>query len=410
MALSLIWAGFFFVAAVAALYQWLWVGSGDVFSLMVDATYEMASLAVEISIGLIGVLCLWMGLFRIAEKAGLIAVFARLLDPFFRRLMPGVPAGHAAQGSVTMNLAANLLGLDNAATPMGLKAMQDLQELNACKETATDAQILFLVLNTSSVTLLPVTIFLYRAQQGSADPTAVFVPILLATSASTLTGLLSVAWFQRLHVRDPVVLAYAGGFTLIMAGLLTWLAQLTPEELSATSGLIGNLVLFCVVIAFIGAGAWQRVGVYDRFIEGARQGFDVAVGLIPYLVAMLVAIGVFRASGAMDAAIAMLAAAVSALGADTGFVDALPTALMKPLSGSGARAMMLETMNAHGVDSFPATLAAIVQGSTETTFYVLAVYFGSVGIRNVRHAVTCGLLADAAGIATAIAVGYWFFG
>jgi len=410
MALSLIWAGLFFVAAVAALYQWLWVGSGDVFSLMVDATYEMASLAVEISIGLIGVLCLWMGLFRIAEKAGLIAVFARLLDPFFRRLMPGVPAGHAAQGSVTMNLAANLLGLDNAATPMGLKAMQDLQELNACKETATDAQILFLVLNTSSVTLLPVTIFLYRAQQGSADPTAVFVPILLATSASTLTGLASVAWFQRLHVRDPVVLAYVGGFTLIMAGLLTWLAQLTPEELSATSGLIGNLVLFCVVIAFIGAGAWQRVGVYDRFIEGARQGFDVAVGLIPYLVAMLVAIGVFRASGAMDAAIAMLAAAVSAFGADTGFVDALPTALMKPLSGSGARAMMLETMNAHGVDSFPATLAAIVQGSTETTFYVLAVYFGSVGIRNVRHAVTCGLLADAAGIATAIAVGYWFFG
>ena len=410
MALSLIWAGFFFVAAVAALYQWLWVGSADVFSLMVDATYEMASLAVEISIGLIGVLCLWMGLFRIAEKAGLIAVFARLLDPFFRRLMPGVPAGHAAQGSVTMNLAANLLGLDNAATPMGLKAMQDLQELNARKETATDAQILFLVLNTSSVTLLPVTIFLYRAQQGSADPTAVFVPILLATSASTLTGLLSVAWFQRLHVRDPVLLAYAGGFALIMAGLLTWLAQLTPEALSATSGLIGNLVLFCVVIAFIGAGAWRRVGVYDRFIEGARQGFDVAVGLIPYLVAMLVAIGVFRASGAMDAAIAMLAAAVSALGVDTGFVGAVPTALMKPLSGSGARAMMLETMNAHGVDSFPATLAAIVQGSTETTFYVLAVYFGSVGIRNVRHAVTCGLLADAAGIATAIAVGYWFFG
>ncbi len=407
--LSLIWLGFFVIAFVSTLYQWLMFDDPHIFAKVVSASFDMAKLGVEIAIGLIGVLCLWLGFFQIAERAGLIQNLARWLGPLFRHLMPEVPEGHPAVGSVTMNLAANVLGLDNAATPMGLKAMQDLQSLNVTPETATNAQILFLVLNTSSVTLLPVTIFLYRTQQGAADPTAVFIPILLATSASTLVGLLLVGWIQRLRLWHPVVLAYCAMFTLFMALFVTYLGGLSPASLSEQSSFIGNFALLGVIAAFLIAGWYRNVNVYEAFIDGARQGFEVCVKLIPFLVGMLVAIGMLRASGALDVLLTLLRMLMEWLGINTDFVPAVPTALMKPLSGSGARAMMLETMNTYGVDSFPATVSAVVQGSTETTFYVLAVYFGSVGIRRVRHAVTCGLIADLTGVITAIAVSYWFF-
>jgi len=399
----------FLTAAASSLYQWLGLGHPGVFAAVIQASFDMAKLAVTISIGLVGVLALWLGLFRIAELAGLMEHLARALTPLFRRLMPEVPAGHPALGSVTMNLAANMLGLDNAATPLGLKAMRDLQDLNEGSATASNAQILFLVLNTSSVTLLPVTIFMFRAQQGSADPAAVFVPILLATCASTLVGLLAAAAVQRLRLFDPVVLAYGAGLALVVAALATWLAPLPSAALTERSSLLGNLLLFAVIMVFLIAG-WRRgVNLYEAFIEGARGGFKVGVDLIPYLVAMLVAIGVFRASGALDILLHGLHWVFASLGLNTDFIPALPTAMLKPLSGSGARAMMLETMHNYGVDSFPARLAATIQGSTETTFYVLAVYFGAVGIRRSRHAVACGLLADLAGIVTAILVGYWFY-
>jgi spore maturation protein SpmA len=407
--LAHIWFGFFAAAFIAAIYQWLVNGQAAIFTEIMQSTFDMAALSVEVAIGLIGVLCLWLGFFRIAEKAGLISVLARGLEPLFVRLMPGVPRGHASHGSITMNVAANMLGLDNAATPMGLKAMQDLQQLNPEKDVASNAQILFLVLNTSSVTLLPVTIFMYRAQQGAADPTAVFIPILMATSASTLAGLIAVAWVQRIRLFDKVILAYLFGLAVLMALLATFLLSQPADQMAATSSLLGNLILFSLIMLFLVSGWRQRINVYDAFIEGAREGFDVAVRLIPFLVGMLVAIGVLRTSGVLDGLIAGLEFVFSSLGMNTDFIQALPTALMKPLSGSGARAMMLETMNNFGVDSFPATVAAIMQGSTETTFYVLAVYFGSVGIRHVRHAVACALIADTAGILTSIIVGYWFF-
>ena len=407
--LSPIWFGFFALAFIAGLYQWLVNGQDEIFSLLVQSTFDMAALGVEIALGLIGVMALWLGFFEIAEKTGLIRILARLLAPLFSRLMPGVPAEHPALGSVTMNLAANMLGLDNAATPMGLKAMQDLQLLNPSANTATNAQILFLVLNTSSVTLMPVTIFLYRAQQGAENPTSVFIPILLATSTSTITGVLAVAWAQRLKILDPVVLAYLAGFTVLMAGIIGYLSSLPSQHLVKQSSLIGNLALFSIIMIFLTIGFFRKIDIYDTFIEGAKNGFDVAIKIIPYLIGMLVAIGVMRTSGILDGILMGLEWLFAVIGLNTDFIQALPTALMKPLSGSGARAMMLETMNTHGVDSFPATLAAVVQGSTETTFYVLAVYFGSVGIRRVRHALVCGLLADVAGITTAIIAGYWFF-
>ena len=407
--LAALWLLFFVAAFASALYQWLALGHGDIFSTLMQATFDMAALSVEIAIGLIGVLCLWLGFFKIAEQSGLINILSRLLEPLFVRLMPEVPRGHEAHGSITMNIAANMLGLDNAATPMGLKAMRDLQELNPLRDTASNAQILFLVLNTSSVTLLPVTIFMYRAQQGAAEPTAVFIPILLATAASTLTGLLAVAWAQKINLFDKVVLAYFAGFVLLLSALASYLTGLPAEQMAARSSLMGNLILFSLIMLFLLYGWRKKVNVYDAFIDGAKQGFDIAVHLIPYLVAMLVAIGVLRASGVLDATVDSIALAVASLGLNSDFVQALPTALMKPLSGSGARAMMLETMNNYGVDSFPATVSAIMQGSTETTFYVLAVYFGSVGIKHVRHALTCALLADAAGITVAILAGYWFF-
>ena len=408
--LNTLWLSFFLLAFVAALWQWLSGTNPEVFSQLVAATFEMSNLAVEIAIGLIGVMALWLGLFKIAEHSGLINIIARAMGPLFSRLMPEVPPNHPAIGSVTMNLAANFLGLDNAATPMGLKAMNDLQELNPDKDTATNAQILFLVLNTSSVTLLPVTIFLYRAQQGSSEPAAVFLPILMATSASTLVGLFSVAWLQKLRLHDPVVLAWFGGFAVLMAAMLSFIVGLPGDVLSSRSALIGNLLLFSVIVLFLVSGIQRKLDCYSLFIEGAKEGFNVAIKIIPFLLAMLVGIGVFRASGCLDILLEGIRALVSALGVDTRFVDALPTAFMKPLSGSGARAMMLETMNTFGVDSFAARMAATIQGSTETTFYVLAVYFGSVGIRKTRHAISCGLLADFAGITTAIFASYWFFG
>ena len=405
-----LWLGFFVVSALAALGRWLIGGDPSVFAAMVESLFSMARLAVEVMVLLFGTLTLWLGFLRIAEAAGLVAWLARLLGPLFKRLMPGVPAGHPALGLITMNFAANALGLDNAATPIGLKAMRELQTLNPSTTTASNAQILFLVLNASSLTLLPVTIFMYRAQQGAPDPTLVFLPILLATSASTLVGLLSVAFMQRLRLRDPVVLAYLLPGALLLGGFMALLTTLSAAALASLSSLLGNLTLFGLILAFLLIGAWRRVKVYESFIEGAKEGFDVAKNLLPYLVAMLCAVGVLRASGALDVILDGIRWLVLQTGWDTRFVDALPTALVKPFSGSAARAMLIETMKSQGVDSFPALAAATIQGSTETTFYVLAVYFGAVGIQRARHAVACALLAELAGVVAAIGVCYWFFG
>jgi spore maturation protein SpmA len=407
--LNHLWFAFFAIAFISGLYQWLALDNAAIWVALVQSTFDMAKTAFDISIGLVGVLCLWLGLFAIAREAGLVEWMARGLNPLFRRLFPDVPQGHPAQASMSMNMAANMLGLDNAATPLGLKAMQELQHLNPLKDTATNAQILFLVINTSSITLLPVTIFMYRAQLGAADPASVFIPILLATSFSTLVGILSVALVQRLPIFDRVVLAYFSGFALLVSGLALYIASLPGAAKAEQSSLIGNFLIFFVIIGFIFAGWRKKVPVYECFVDGAKEGFEVAVRIIPYLVAMLVGIGVFRASGALDGLLWLVERCVVALGFNADFVPALPTAFIKPFSGSGARAMLIETMNHYGVDSFPALLSAIIQGSTETTFYVLAVYFGSVGVSKVRHAVACGLLADLAGISAAIAIGYAFF-
>ncbi len=385
-------------------------GDATVLNESVTAMFDSAKLAAEIALGLIGVLTLWMGLMRLGEKAGVIAAIAWVFEPLLSKLMPEVPRGHSAYGSVTMNLTANMLGLDNAATPLGLKAMADLQSLNPDKKTATNAQILFLVLNTSSVTLVPVTVFLYRAQQGAADPADIFLPILLSTLGSTLAGLSVVALVQRIRLLDWVVLSYGA---ILLGGLsagVMYLLTLGAERIGEVSAVLGNGLLLGIIFAFVLVALLRRVAVYDEFIEGAKSGFEQSVRLIPYLLAMLLAIALLRASGALDYLLGVIAALVSHMGMDGRFIDALPTALMKPLSGSGARAMMLETMAHYGVDSFAGRLAAIFQGSTETTFYVLAVYFGAVGIRNGRHALACGLFADLAGICTAIVVCYWFYG
>ncbi|MCO3939147.1 hypothetical protein FA094_15185 [Pseudomonas aeruginosa] len=404
-----LWLGFFLVAAASALARWLIGGDATVFAAMVESLFAMAKLAVEVMVLLFGTLTLWLGFLRIAEKAGLVERLAVLLGPLFRRLMPEVPPGHPAIGLITLNFAANGLGLDNAATPIGLKAMKALQELNPSSTTASNAQILFLVLNASSLTLLPVTIFMYRAQQGAADPTLVFLPILLATSGATLAGLLSVALMQRLRLWDPVVLAYLIPGALLLAGFMAVLGTLSATALAQLSSLLGNLTLFSLIVLFLIVGALKKVPVYESFVEGAKEGFDVARNLLPYLVAMLCAVGVLRASGALEVVLGGIRWAVEGLGWDSRFVEALPTALVKPFSGSAARAMLLETMQTHGVDSFPALVAATVQGSTETTFYVLAVYFGSVGLQRARHAVGCALTADLAGVIASIGVCYWFF-
>ncbi|BDQ65940.1 MULTISPECIES: nucleoside recognition domain-containing protein [Shewanella] len=407
--LNRVWLVFFLTSLLAMAIQ-LFNGHIDVLANAVEALFASAKLAAEIALGLVGVLSLWMGLMRIGEKAGVVGAIAFVFEPLLRRLMPEVPKGHPAFGSMTMNLTANIFGLDNAATPLGLKAMQDLQSLNPVKTVATNAQILFLVLNTSSVTLVPVTVFLYRAQQGAAAPADIFLPILLATSASTLAGLLIVAVVQRLSLLNAVVLGYGAVLLSALVASGFYLMTLTADAIGTVSTALGNGVLLLLVFSFVLVAGVRKVAIYDEFIEGAKAGFNQSIQLIPYLLAMLLAIGLLRASGALDYLLQLIASCVSLFGFDTRFVDAMPTALMKPFSGSGARAMMLETMAHHGVDSFAGRLAAIFQGSTETTFYVLAVYFGSVGIRHGRHALACGLTADFAGISAAIAVCYWFYG
>ena len=408
--LNRIWTFFFFAAFAAALVRWLGFGDAGVWQAIVGSLFDMAKTAFEISLGLTGVMALWLGIMRIGERGGAVEHLARAFSPLFRRLFPGVPKGHPAEGAVVMNMAANILGLDNAATPLGLKAMQELQTLNPSDDTASDDQILFLVINTSAVTVVPVTIFTYRAQLGAADPTDVFLPILIATFCSTLVGLVVTAAVQRLKLFQPVVLAYLGGMTAMVAGLVAYFARLPQAALEQQSALLANLLIFTLVVVFFALGVRRRVNLYEAFVDGAKDGFKTAVGIIPYLVAMLVAIGVFRASGALDLLLDGVRAAVAGVGLDTAWVDALPTALMKPLSGSGARGMLIETMNRFGADSFAGRVASVVQGSTETTFYVLAVYFGAVRIKNTRHAAACGLAADAAGIVAAILVSYLFFG
>ena len=398
------------MATASALWRLLVIGDASVFASMVESLFAMAKLSVDVMILLFGTLTLWLGFLRIAERAGLVGSLARLLSPLFTRLLPGVPAGHPALGLITMNFTANALGLDNAATPIGLKAMRELQSLNPDPVVASDAQIMFLVMNASSLTLLPVSIFMYRAQQGAPDPTLVFLPILLATTASSLTGFFAVAFAQRLKLLDPVVLRFLLGAGLLLGVTIAVLASLSSAALAALSSVLGNAVLFGLIVAFLLVGVWRRVPVYEAFVEGAREGFEVAKNLLPYLVAMLCAVGVLRASGALEFLLQIIRLGVEHIGWDQRFVDALPTALVKPFSGSAARAMLIETMSSQGVDSFPALLAATVQGSTETTFYVLAVYFGAVGIQRARHAVACALLADLAGVLASIAVCYWFFG
>jgi spore maturation protein SpmA/spore maturation protein SpmB len=404
-----IWLGFFLLGFLSGLYQWLGQGDAAVFQRMVTSLFDMAALTVELAIGLIGLLSLWLGVVALGEASGLIQRLGLLLSPLFTRLMPEVPRGHPAISSMTLNLSANVLGLDNAATPLGIRAMKDLQQLNPTPDTASNAQILFLVLNTSSVTLFPVTVLLYRAQLGAPDPASVFVPILIATSCSTIAGLLVTAWVQRLKLTDTVVLAWLGtGFAVLLA-LVGWFASLSAQALQYQSSLLSNLLILSLILLFLLAAQRKQVNVYETFVEGAKGGFTTAIEIIPFLLAMLVAIGVFRASGALELLLDGVRIVVGWTGADLRWVDALPTALMKPLSGSGARAMMIETINSFGVDSFQGRLAATVQGSTETTFYVLAVYFGAAGIRHARHAIPCGLAADAAGITAAILVSYWFY-
>ena len=408
--LNIIWIFFFATAFIVALIKLFAFGDTEIFSQLMTAMFSLSKTAFEISIGLTGVLALWLGIMRIGERSGFIDLLTRGLTPLFEKLMPDVPKNHPAIGAMVMNISANALGLDNAATPLGIKAMKELQKLNPVKDTASNAQILFLVINTSAVTLFPVTIFTYRAQMGAANPTDVFIPILIATYASTLIGLLAVSSVQKINLLDKVILSYLGGFTFLVFTLLSYFSSLSQADMLIQSALVSNIILFSLVMLFIAGAAVKKVNAYEAFIDGAKEGFETAIKIIPYLVAMLVAIGVFRASGALDLLASGLRNIVLSMNLDDRFIDALPTALMKPFSGSGARAMMVDTMQSYGADSFAGRLSSIVQGSTETTFYVLAVYFGSVGIKNVRHAVGCGLAADIAGIVTAIFVAYWFFG
>lgn len=409
MVLNYIWIAFFLIAFVVALIKLLFLGDTEVFSAMMQSTFDMSRDAFEISLGLTGVLALWLGLMKIGERGGVVNAFARVLSPVFTKLFPDIPKGHPATGSIFMNIAANMLGLDNAATPLGLKAMEQMQELNPQKDTASNSMIMFLVLNTSGLTIIPVSIMVYRAQQGAAQPTDIFIPILLATFFSTLTGIIVTSLFQRINLLNRTLLISLGGLCAFVA-LVIWLfTQMPQEQMNTVSTLIANVILMTIIVSFIVSGLIKRVNCYDAFVEGAKDGFSTAVRIIPYLVAILVGIGIFRASGAMDYLIDGIKWIFSASGIRTDFVDALPTALMKPLSGSGARGMMVDAMQTFGADSFVGRLSCIFQGSTDTTFYVLAVYFGSVGVRYTRHAVTCGLLADLAGIIAAILICYFFF-
>jgi len=409
MVLNVIWIGFFLVAFVVAGVKLVFFQDTEVFTAMVASTFDMAGVAFEISLGLTGVLTLWLGLMRVGEKGGVIAALAKVVRPFFHRIFPEIPRDHPVHGSIIMNFAANMLGLDNAATPLGLKAMQELQELNPVKDTASNAQIMFLVLNTSGLTLIPISVMVYRAQMGAANPSDIFLPILLTTFFSTMAGLISVAVVQRINLFDRVVMAYLGGITAVIAGIIFYFSRLPAEEVELVSTLVANVLLFGIITLFIFMAAVRRVNVYEAFIEGAKEGFPVVIKIIPYLVAILVAIGVFRASGAMDLMVAGIGSAFAFMGLNTDFVEALPTALMKPLSGSGARGMMVDAMQTHGADSFIGRLTSTFQGSTDTTFYIIALYFGSVSVRKTRHAVACGLIADGTAIVAGIFIAYLFF-
>ena len=409
MALNYIWIAFFFIAFIVGAAKMLLFGDTEVFPSMMNSTFESAKTAFEISLGLTGVLAFWLGIMKIGERGGIINTFSRWLSPFFTKLFPDIPKNHPVFGNIFMNFAANMLGLDNAATPLGLKAMNELQTLNTQKDTASNPMIMFLVLNTSGLTIIPVSIMVYRAQLGAAQPTDVFVPILLATFVATLAGIIIVSLYQRINLFHPILLGILGGMCFLVAAMIWGFSQMEKETMDLVSTLIANIILFGIMLLFIIAGMVKKVNVYEAFIEGAKDGFTTAIRVIPYLVAILVAIGVFRASGGMDILIGGINWLVELCGGNTDFVSALPTALMKPLSGSGARGMMVDTMTTYGADSFAGRLACIFQGSTDTTFYILAVYFGSVGIRHTRHAVTCGLLADLAGILAAIAIAYFFF-
>ncbi|WP_456076581.1 nucleoside recognition domain-containing protein [Hoylesella timonensis] len=409
MVLNYIWVAFFIIAFVIALLKMIFMGDMEVFPAMMNSTFDSSKTAFEISLGLTGVLSLWLGIMKIGEKGGVIAVLSRILSPVFTKLFPDIPKGHPVTGSIFMNIAANMLGLDNAATPLGLKAMEQLQTLNPKKDTATNPMIMFLVLNTSGLTLIPVSVMVYRAQLGAAQPTDIFIPILLATFFSTLAGIVITSLYQRINLLNKVMVGVLGGMSVLVALIIWSFGQMSKDTMNVVSTSVANILLMTIIVLFILAGLRKRVNVYDAFIEGAKEGFTTAVRIIPYLVAILVGVGVFRASGAMNLLVEGIEWCVASVGGDTEFVGALPTALMKPLSGSGARGMMVDAMTTYGADSFVGRLSCIFQGSTDTTFYILAVYFGSVNIRYSRHAVVCGLLADLAGVIAAIAIAYMFF-
>jgi spore maturation protein SpmA len=409
MVLNYIWIAFFLVSLVVGLVRLIFFGDTEIFTTMVNSTFEMAGVAVDICLGLIGVLTLWLGLMKVGEMGGAVRLLARVVRPFFHKLFPEVPEDHPAYGSMIMNFAANMLGLDNAATPLGLKAMKELQSLNPDEETATNAQIMFLVLNTSGLTVIPISIMVYRAQMGAANPSDIFLPILLTTFFSTLAGLIVVAMVQRINLLDRTILAYLGGLTGIVGGTIYFFSRLPQDQVETVSNLVANVLLFSIIAGFIGLAMIRKVNVYEAFIDGAKEGFTVVIKIIPYLVAILVAIGVFRASGSMDFLVAGVGRAFTFMGINTDFIEALPTALMKPLSGSGARGMMVDAMQTYGADSFVGRLASTFQGATDTTFYIIALYFGSVGVKKTRHAVACGLFADLVGIVAAIFIAYLFF-
>jgi len=410
MVLNYIWIAFFLIAFVIALVKLIFFGDVEVFPAMMNSTFDTSKTAFEISLGLTGVLSLWLGIMKIGEKGGMVNALAKLLSPVFAKLFPDIPKGHPVTGSIFMNIAANMLGLDNAATPLGLRAMEQLQELNPKKDTATNPMIMFLVLNTSGLTLIPISIMVYRAQLGAAQPTDVFIPILLATFFSTLAGIVATSIYQKINLINKVMILTLGGMCLLVAAIIWGFGQLDKDQMNVVSTSVSNILLMTIIVVFILAGMRKKVNVYDAFIEGAKEGFTTAVRIIPYLVAILVGIGVFRASGAMDMLVKGVEWTVGVCGGNTDFVGALPTALMKPLSGSGARGMMVDAMATYGADSFVGRLSCMFQGSTDTTFYILAVYFGSVNIRYTRHAVACGLIADLAGVIAAIAIAYLFFG
>jgi spore maturation protein SpmA len=410
MALNYVWIAFFLVSFVVALVKLIFFQDYQIFQTIVSSTFEMSKTGAEISLGLIGLMTFWLGIMKIGEKGGMINVFAKIVGPFFSKIFPEVPKNHPALGSILMNFSANMLGLDNAATPLGLKAMKELQEINPDKESASNAQIMFLVLNASSLVLIPTSIMAFRKTAGAADPSDIFIPCLLATFFSTLVGLVVTAIYQKINLFQKTILAYLGTAALIIGGTLYYFTTLSPDQINVVSSVVGNVMLFSIIISFITLALFKKINVFETFIEGAKEGFEISVKIIPYLVGILVAVGVLRGSGTLDFIVQGIGSFVAILGFDTGFVPALPVAFMKPLSGSGARGLMVELMNTTGADSFPSRVACVIQGSTETTFYVLAIYFGSVAIKKTRHALPAALLAELAGVTAAIAISYMFFG